>query len=641
MRKIFTLLIFILFLVTSVDATTWYFWRYRTHASDCTSITDGRAGDLCYEEDDKALYICETEDGLCDTASEWKRVYSDAFYTNRIGIDTSDSKGYIQISDKLVVVNTFTSDAINEAINTLGSEGGEVYLPEGQYTINSTITIDKDNVVLRGAGKATHLLGSGTAGSINTGILVTGNNVTIRDLWLDGNTNVINYGIVVKENSGCRVLNCIVSNMRIDGIVFGPNTTNGMIKGNYVYDCYNPDNVSDAVSGIELEDGAQQITVIGNIVENCYAAIYPHTHGGANSCKEITIVGNVLIDGSQGDASINIGHTDLIEDIIVKGNILHGGKIFAKAQLKNLIIEGNTVISSPNASIAGIQVEDFITGAVIRGNLISGSNSHGIAVTADRAIIEGNIIENSQKYGIYIGPEAEHCVIVNNTVRNNDQGDNWGYGIDVYGPYCIVANNQVYDDQTTPTQDYGIRVRDTADYSIILGNLTKGNASNKGIRIDDATGYFIGFNNIQEATPFNDQSSGNGLLIAIDNNNVGVGVTSPSYKLEVNGIIGSSPDGVVIADSGDANPASYTLTPSTSFVKLTCNDADGCNITMGETGMAGGATVTIVNVSANTCNFSDSAGVSELAGDFAMDQWDSLSLIYAGDRWVEVSRSDN
>ena len=123
--------------------------------------------------------------------------------------------------------------------------------------------------------------------------------------------------------------------------------------------------------------------------------------------------------------------------------------------------------------------------------------------------------------------------------------------------------------------------------------------------------------------------------------NVGIGTTSPSYKLEVNGIVGSSASDVTVADTGDANPASYTLTPSTSFIKLTCNDADGCNITMGESGMAEGATVTIVNVSANTCNFSDSAGVSELAGNFAMGQYDSLSLIYIGNRWIETGRSNN
>ena len=73
-KETLLLLFLISFLAVSASATTWYFWRYRTHTTDCTSITDGRAGDLCYEEDDKVLYVCDTADGLCNSASEWKRL---------------------------------------------------------------------------------------------------------------------------------------------------------------------------------------------------------------------------------------------------------------------------------------------------------------------------------------------------------------------------------------------------------------------------------------------------------------------------------------------------------------------------------------------------------------------------------------
>ena len=62
---------------------------------------------------------------------------------------------------------------------------------------------------------------------------------------------------------------------------------------------------------------------------------------------------------------------------------------------------------------------------------------------------------------------------------------------------------------------------------------------------------------------------------------------------------------------------------------------------MGETGIVSGSVVDIVNISSNTVDFVDSAGVSELAGAFAAGQYDSLRLLYASDRWVEVSRSNN
>lgn len=95
-----------------------------------------------------------------------------------------------------------------------------------------------------------------------------------------------------------------------------------------------------------------------------------------------------------------------------------------------------------------------------------------------------------------------------------------------------------------------------------------------------------------------------------------------------------TPGAVTIGSSG-------TLTPTTTLVKLTCSNGGGCTVTMGETGIVDGQTVKIVNVSANTANFADTSGVSELAGTFAMGQWDTLTLQYVTDRWVEIARSNN
>ena len=100
------------------------------------------------------------------------------------------------------------------------------------------------------------------------------------------------------------------------------------------------------------------------------------------------------------------------------------------------------------------------------------------------------------------------------------------------------------------------------------------------------------------------------------------------------------PDARTIASNGGGTPATLTLTPTGTYVKLTCNDTDGCTITLGETGITDGYVLTIVNVTANACGFTDSAGVSELTNGAAasLGQYEVIEFIYVTDRWVERNR---
>lgn len=52
------------------------------HLTDCTSITDGKAGELCWERDDNNLYICEPTSGDCDIVAEWTNASRDSFILN-------------------------------------------------------------------------------------------------------------------------------------------------------------------------------------------------------------------------------------------------------------------------------------------------------------------------------------------------------------------------------------------------------------------------------------------------------------------------------------------------------------------------------------------------------------------------------
>lgn len=99
---------------------------------------------------------------------------------------------------------------------------------------------------------------------------------------------------------------------------------------------------------------------------------------------------------------------------------------------------------------------------------------------------------------------------------------------------------------------------------------------------------------------------------------------------------------VTVADNTvGASAAAFTLTPTADFIEITCNDPDGCTATVSESGASMGDVVRIVNITANVVNFADSGGVTELAGALAMGQWDSLSMLYLADRYVELARANN
>jgi hypothetical protein len=104
----------------------------------------------------------------------------------------------------------------------------------------------------------------------------------------------------------------------------------------------------------------------------------------------------------------------------------------------------------------------------------------------------------------------------------------------------------------------------------------------------------------------------------------------------------STPQAISIADNGvGSSPAVFTLTPTTSLIKITCNDPDGCTTTLDRTRAVDGYELNIINVGAYSVTFSDTNGLSELSGPFVMGRWDSLKLQFVTDRFVELSRSYN
>lgn len=129
--------------------------------------------------------------------------------------------------------------------------------------------------------------------------------------------------------------------------------------------------------------------------------------------------------------------------------------------------------------------------------------------------------------------------------------------------------------------------------------------------------------------------------LTMSGNDINMGTASDLNFTGVSGRVAWGPQTQTVADDGAGTAAAATLTPTSNFIAVTCNDANGCDETVSESGALHGSITCVVNVSANAVNFADSAGVTELAGAFAAGQWDQICFVYVTDRWVETSRSNN
>ncbi len=103
-----------------------------------------------------------------------------------------------------------------------------------------------------------------------------------------------------------------------------------------------------------------------------------------------------------------------------------------------------------------------------------------------------------------------------------------------------------------------------------------------------------------------------------------------------------TPVSVTTAANGGGTAASQTLTTAeTGFIIETCQDTDGCTMTMSESGARNGQVISVIMASSsNTCTWNNIAGQQELAGGaaFAGAASASISFQYSTDRWVEITR---
>lgn len=215
--------------------------------------------------------------------------------------------------------------AIQNAINKLPVEGGEIRLASGTFVCSHPIVIDKNNVTLRGHGTSTMLR---LANSANSPVIVMGQtenipsrttqHVTVADLMIDGNrANQLsecmggpcsdqfplrNNGISVRRCHDCTVQSVVVFGAMSGGLV-----TELGCRRLRIRDYTSFDNEFDGLAGYETEDSSFSGIYLYN---NRAAGISTDIKFNNNRFTDVTLANNKSVGIFMRD-SLNNTFTNL------------------------------------------------------------------------------------------------------------------------------------------------------------------------------------------------------------------------------------------------------------------------------------------------------------------------------------------
>lgn len=190
---------------------------------------------------------------------------------------------------------------IQQAIDSLPPEGGEVVVEAGTYACHEFIHIDRDNVTLRGVGTATVLR---LADRADSPVLVIGQravvpaetrrNIRLLDLAIDGNRRnqtvecfrgpcsssnpLRNNGITLRRVADVLVENVVVVGARSGGLVTELTSRRITVRGLTA-----SDNEFDGLAGYQTE-------------ESLFSALYLHNNLAAGISLDIDFHNNIISD---------------------------------------------------------------------------------------------------------------------------------------------------------------------------------------------------------------------------------------------------------------------------------------------------------------------------------------------------------
>jgi hypothetical protein len=347
------------------------------------------------------------------------------------------------------VIEAIDFSTIQAALDALPSTGGVVRLPAGTFEVSKPLKVSHGDVLLEGAGTATHLKNVNTAGEpvirIQPGNLAAQPKamiwrVKVADIRITGNAksghgieavNVNEFfldGVTVSENGGdgVHMVNCY-EDPRICNSLLTYNKAAGLnliechdivVSGNQFeenrdalrcFDSYNLCMTGNCVDdhlrdGVVIENTYGSV-VAGNMIEECAGIAIVLDR----DCYGITLCANVIAHETSGGIDLRDAHGCTVSAntfTIVKKNALVIGPSSSR-----ITVTGNNFSDS---SIGGGAVKRDTADLDASGIILSG--------TSDVAV-SGNVFSGVTPRALTLEGNPSRRVLFSNNVLTNTAGD--------------------------------------------------------------------------------------------------------------------------------------------------------------------------------------------------------------------------
>ena len=279
----------------------------------------------------------------------------------------------------LPVINAMRYASIQAAIDALPAEGGAVRLPPGTFEITEPLRVTKSDVLIEGAGTATHIKNVNTEGK--SALLLqhlSGGENRKAELW---RIRLANFRITGNEKSGHGIEARRINEIFIDGVTVSYHGGDG-IRLHY---CYEDPRICDSLitynktTGLNLI-GCHDIVVASNQFEENQDAL--RCVDGFNLC----MTGNNLDD--------HLGDGVVIENTygsVVSGNMIEecrGAAIVLDRDCYGITLSANVIAHNDSG---GIVLRDA-HGCAVSANTFTIMKRNALAIGADsgRITVTGN-----------------------------------------------------------------------------------------------------------------------------------------------------------------------------------------------------------------------------------------------------------